>query len=72
MSSPGKKDGLYGRPAEGEQQSPLGELAAEASAEGYKVGKKPIPDHGYFYRILKRQGAQARTGGPSMTSSRER
>lgn len=62
VSSPGKKDGLYWPPKEGEAQSPLGKLAAEASAEGYKVGKKPIPYHGYFYRILKRQGASADGG----------
>jgi hypothetical protein len=43
-------------------RSPLGDLAAQASAEGYKVGQKPIPYHGYFYRILKRQGASASGG----------
>jgi hypothetical protein len=62
VSSPGKKDGLYWPTPEGEQPSPLGELAAQASAEGYKVGQKPIPYHGYFYRILKRQGASASGG----------
>ncbi|MGH6824340.1 DUF2950 domain-containing protein [Methyloceanibacter sp.] len=62
VSSPGKKDGLYWPTADGEEPSPLGDLAAQASAEGYKVGQKPIPYHGYFYRILKRQGASA-TGG---------
>ncbi len=62
VSSPGKKDGLYWPTAEGEQPSPLGDLAAQASAEGYKVGQKPIPYHGYFYRILKRQGASASGG----------
>ena len=55
VSSPGKKDGLYW-PSDGEQ-SPLGELAAQASAEGYKVGGgEPQPYHGYYYRILTRQG----------------
>jgi hypothetical protein len=62
VSSPGKKDGLYWPTAQGEELSPLGDLAAEASAEGYKVGQKPIPYHGYFYRILKRQGASAPGG----------
>jgi hypothetical protein len=62
VSSPGKKDGLYWPTAEGEEASPLGDLAAQASAEGYKVGQKPIPYHGYFYRILKRQGASASGG----------
>jgi hypothetical protein len=62
LSSPGKKDGLYWPSAEGEQPSPLGELAAEASAEGYKAGETPIPYHGYYYRILKRQGPSAGGG----------
>ena len=58
VSSPGKKDGLYWPTAEREEPSPLGDLAAQASAEGYKVGQRPIPYHGYYYRILKRQGAE--------------
>jgi hypothetical protein len=61
VSSPGKKDGLYW-PSDSDQ-SPLGELAAEASAEGYKVGSgEPQPYHGYYYRILTRQGPNAPGG----------
>jgi hypothetical protein len=61
VSSPGKKDGLYW-PSDGDQ-SPLGELAAEASAEGYKVGSgEPQPYHGYYFRILTRQGPNAPGG----------
>jgi Protein of unknown function (DUF2950) len=62
VSHPGKKDGLYWPTAEGQPPSPLGELAAQASAEGYKAGKGPIPYHGYYYRILTRQGAGAPGG----------
>jgi hypothetical protein len=62
VSSPGKKDGLYWPTAEGETPSPLGDLAAKASAEGYKAGQKPIPYHGYYYRILTRQGPGAPGG----------
>lgn len=62
VSSPGKKDGLYWPTDEREEPSPLGDLAAQASAEGYKVGQRPIPYHGYFYRILKRQGPSASGG----------
>jgi hypothetical protein len=62
VSRPGKKDGLYWPSAEGEQQSPLGDLAAQASADGYKPGQTPIPFHGYYYRILSRQGAEAPGG----------
>lgn len=62
VSRQGKKDGLYWPTAEGEAPSPLGDLAAQAAAEGYKAGKAPIPYHGYYYRILTRQGASARGG----------
>jgi Protein of unknown function (DUF2950) len=60
VSSPGKKDGLYW-PSDN-NDSPLGELAAEASAEGYKAGSGPQPYHGYYYRILTRQGSSAPGG----------
>ena len=62
VSHAGKKDGLYWPTAEGEAPSPLGDLAAHASAEGYKAGAKPIPYHGYYYRILTRQGPGAPGG----------
>jgi hypothetical protein len=62
VSRPGKKDGLYWPTAAGEEPSPLGELAAQAAAEGYKAGSTPIPYHGYYYRILTRQGATAPGG----------
>jgi hypothetical protein len=58
-SEPGKSDGLYWEAEEGAPQSPLGPLIAEAKAEGYKVegaSNEPSPYHGYYYRILTRQG----------------
>jgi hypothetical protein len=60
VSSPGKKDGLYW-PSDN-NDSPLGQLAADASAEGYKAGSEPQPYHGYYYRILTLQGASAPGG----------
>jgi hypothetical protein len=60
VSSPGKQDGLYW-PSDG-NDSPLGELAAQASSEGYKAGDRPQPFHGYYYRILTRQGPNAPGG----------
>jgi len=63
VSSPGKMDGLYW-PSDN-NDSPLGELAAEASAEGYKAGSEPQPYHGYYYRILTRQGQSAAGGAMS-------
>jgi len=60
VSSPGKKDGLYWR--DDADPSPLGELAAQAAAEGYKAGEQPAPYHGYYFRILKGQGPDAPGG----------
>jgi len=62
-SDPGKKNGLYWKAEEGEKPSPLGPLAAEANKQGYtrKEGK-PVPYHGYYYRILKAQGKNAPGG----------
>lgn len=63
-SDPGKKNGLYWKTEAGEPPSPLGELVARAKAEGYSKKKSggPIPYHGYFYRILTRQGKHAAGG----------
>lgn len=62
VSSPGKKDGLYWPAAPGEDPSPLGELVARASTEGYSVGGDRAPFHGYYFKILKRQGPKAAGG----------
>jgi hypothetical protein len=62
-SDPGKRNGLYWPTAEGEEPSPLGELMARASAEGYKrEADGPTPYHGYCYRILQAQGPHAPDG----------
>jgi hypothetical protein len=61
VSTTGKKDGLYWPQSDGDT-SPLGEFAAQASAEGYKTGEGRTPYHGYFYRILTRQGPNAPGG----------
>jgi hypothetical protein len=64
-STPGKKDGLYWEAKQGEEQSPLGPFAARAVQAGYtpkKPGDKPVPYHGYFYKILKAQGKNAPGG----------
>jgi hypothetical protein len=66
-SEPGKHDGLFWpMTAPGEKPSPLGDLAAEAAAEGYSgESKGPTPFHGYFYRVLTRQGKDAPGGAKS-------
>jgi len=61
-SDPGKRNGLFWRAAPGEEVSPLGELVARAWHEGYKKKKaafreaEPLPFHGYYFKILTRQG----------------
>ena len=68
FSSPGKKDGLYWETKEGEEKSPLGLLIANAAREGYfpREGKnKPVPLHGYYYKITKEQGNDAPGGAYS-------
>jgi Protein of unknown function (DUF2950) len=63
-SSEGRHDGLYWKAPLGKPESPLGPLAARASAEGYKPGTADAlaPFHGYFFRILPEQGPNAYRG----------
>jgi hypothetical protein len=62
ISTPGNKDGLYWPTTAGEEESPLGELFAAATKQGYHSGEGRSPYHGYYYRILTKQGSAA-TGG---------
>ena len=63
ISDEGKQNGLYWKSAEGQPRSPLGPLVAYASTEGFtpQAGKQQ-PFHGYFYRVLTKQGADAKGG----------
>jgi hypothetical protein len=77
-SSPGQKDGLYWETVEGEKPSPMGALVAAARLEGYTNTGKPraaaatekekatprhrTPYHGYYFKILKKQGPHAPGG----------
>jgi hypothetical protein len=69
VSTPGKRDGLYWDVSPGVKPSPLGALVAQARAEGYPAGQpKPAgapqhsPFHGYYFKILTRQGPHAPGG----------
>lgn len=62
ISEPGKKDGLYWPTSQGEDASPLGELIAEATAQGYRPGGGRTPFHGYYFKILTKQGPAAPGG----------
>ena len=63
-SDPGTHNGLYWAEANGEPESPIGPLIASATAEGYKRGSggNPTPFHGYYYRIITKQGVHAPGG----------
>ncbi len=62
ISQPGKRDGLYWPTSAGEDPSPLGEIIAQATRQGYRVGGGRTPFHGYYFKILKKQGAAAPGG----------
>ncbi len=65
LSDEGQHNGLYWPAATGEPESPIGPLIAKAVTEGYRRGKggKPVPFHGYMYRVLTAQGKNAPGGG---------
>lgn len=67
ISSEGKRDGLYWPTPDGAPESPLGPLVADAAAEGYstEAADEPRPYHGYLYRMLHGQGANAPGGAKS-------
>jgi hypothetical protein len=64
LSDDGKQDGLFWNASKhGGEQSPIGPFAASATSEGYKAkAGKPMPYHGYYFRILKKQGKHAPGG----------
>jgi hypothetical protein len=67
ISTPGTKDGLYWSPDMDGEISPLGPAMAQATREGYnfKQDQKDNslqPFHGYFFKVLKRQGKNAPGG----------
>jgi hypothetical protein len=57
LSDEGKHNGLYWPAVEGQPESPIGPLVASATAEGYKKeSEAAIPFHGYYFKVLTRQG----------------
>jgi hypothetical protein len=60
ISTPGQQDGLTWQSADGKWEGPIGEKAARAIAQGYNPGESPY--HGYFFKVLKGQGAAAPLG----------
>jgi Protein of unknown function (DUF2950) len=63
VSDEGKENGLYWPVSAGQAPSPLGDVHDFAVAAGYtSAGAKPQPFDGYYFRILTRQGEQAKGG----------
>jgi hypothetical protein len=63
ISDEGKHNGLYWKTGDNDQPSPIGPLLVSASSEGYAMKQgQPAPYHGYYYRILTKQGAAAKGG----------
>jgi Protein of unknown function (DUF2950) len=65
VSSPGRHDGLYWVSEDGEDESPLAPLVAQAQQEGYPGAQssgKPQPYFGYYFRILTGQGPDSPGG----------
>jgi hypothetical protein len=66
-STPGRHDGLFWPAKPGEELSPLGPFVAQANVEGYHRSAKMLNDeqapyHGYYFKILTRQGKHAPGG----------
>jgi len=63
ISDEGKQNGLYWKTADNQDPSPIGPLLVSAAGEGYAMKQgQPAPYHGYYYRILTKQGAAAKGG----------
>ncbi|MFL6352511.1 MAG: DUF2950 domain-containing protein [Bryobacteraceae bacterium] len=60
ISTPSKHDGLAWQNHDGSWGGPVGEEVAKALAEGYRRSEPPF--HGYYFRVLKGQGANAPLG----------
>ena len=67
FSDPGKQNGLYWETASGQTSSPIGPLVAVAATENYPQppDRNLEPFEGYYFRILKAQGAKAPGGAHS-------
>jgi hypothetical protein len=63
VSADGKQDGLYWKTSDNEPPSPIGPLIVSAAGEGYTLKQgQATPFHGYFYRMLTKQGPAAKGG----------
>jgi DUF2950 family protein len=71
-SSPGREDGLYWQRKFGGKDSPLSDLIAEATEEGYDMNKPESSTfRGYHFQILTAQGPAAPGGKKSYVTNGE-
>jgi Protein of unknown function (DUF2950) len=63
VSTPGKEDGLYWPVSSGQTPSPLEDVRDFAKSAGYtNAGDKPQPFDGYYFKIITKQGGDAKGG----------
>jgi hypothetical protein len=63
LSDDGKQNGLYWKTSDTDSPSPIGPLLVSGTAEGYNIQQgQSAPFHGYYYRILSKQGSAAKGG----------
>jgi hypothetical protein len=61
LSDPGQRDGLYWQSSDND--SPIGLALAQATSEGYSFQTgKAVPFHGYYFKLLTKQGESAKGG----------
>lgn len=65
VSGEGLHDGLYWPASDGEVESPIGPLLADADIERREATAGADPFNGYYFRILESQGADAPGGARS-------
>jgi hypothetical protein len=63
LSNEGKHNGLYWKTSDNEDPSPIGPAIVAAAGKGYNFQQgQQAPFHGYYYRILTKQGSAAKGG----------
>ena len=70
LSDEGKHNGLYWKTTDNDPPSPIGPLIVSAASEGYTTTQgRRTPFHGYYYRILTKQGPAAKGGAREYLSN---
>jgi hypothetical protein len=63
LSDEGRQNGLYWKTGDNDPPSPIGPQLVSAASEGYKLEQgKSTPFHGYYYRMLTKQGPAVKGG----------